>query len=115
MKDFRELNVWQKAHRLTLDTYRVTRAFPKEELYGLASQLRRSCASISTNIAEGCGRGSDADLGRFVQMAMGSASETEYHFLLAHDLGYLVAGDYQNLSQKIVEIKRMLTGLLQSL
>ena len=81
MKDFRELKVWQKAHRLTLDVSRATSTFPKDALYGLTSQVRRSCVSIPANLAEGCGRRGDAELARSVQMAMGSASEVEYHFL----------------------------------
>jgi four helix bundle protein len=78
MKDFQELNVWRKAHTLTLDVYRATRGFPKKELYGLTSQMRRCCASIPANIAEGCGRPGDAELARFCQIALGSASELQY-------------------------------------
>lgn len=80
MRDFRGLSIWQKAYQLTLDVYRASRNFPKEELYGLTSQLRRSAASIPANIAEGCGRDGTAELGRFVQIAMGSASEVEFLF-----------------------------------
>ena len=85
MKDFRNLQVWEKAHKLTLSLYRATQSFPKEEVYGITSQLRRASSSIPTNIAEGCGRGSDAELGRFLQIAMGSASEVEYLALLVND------------------------------
>ncbi len=112
MKDFRELKVWEKAHQLTLAAYQATTAFPKEELYGLTSQMRRCAASIPTNIAEGCGRGSDDDFRRFLQIAMGSASELEYHVLLAHDLGYLGTADYDRLSDAIIEVKRMLASLI---
>ncbi len=112
MKDFRELKVWDKAHQLTLAVYQATAAFPKEELYGLTSQMRRSAASIPTNIAEGCGRGSDDDFRRFLQIAMGSASELEYHLLLARDLGYLVAADYEQLLASVIEVKRMLASLI---
>jgi four helix bundle protein len=77
MKDFWELNVWQKAHQLTLVVYRMTADFPREELYGLTSQLRRSSSSISANLAEGCGRNGDAELARFCAISMGSASELE--------------------------------------
>lgn len=115
MKDFRDLVVWQKSHQLTLEIYRVTKEFPSEERFGLTSQLRRSAASIAANIAEGCGRGSDADLGRFLQMAMGSASETEYHLLLAHDLGYLQANQADLLTSNTQEAKRMLASFLQKL
>lgn len=112
MKDFRELKVWGKAHQLTLAIYHTTTTFPQEERYGLTSQMRRSAASIPTNIAEGCGRGSDDDFRRFLQMAMGSASELEYQLILAHDLGYLAAADYERLSMAIVEVKRMLASLI---
>jgi four helix bundle protein len=112
MKDFRELKVWEKAHQLTLAVYQATATFPKEELYGLTSQMRRSASSIPTNIAEGCGRGSDDDFRRFLQMAMGSASELEYQLLLARDLGYLTAADSERLSAAVVEVKRMLASLI---
>jgi len=79
VKAFRDLKVWEKAHQLTLQVYKATAPFPKEEMYGLTSQIRRAAASIPANIAEGCGRSSDAELGRFLQIAMGSASELEYH------------------------------------
>jgi len=85
MKDFRKLDVWAKAHALTLAIYRVTAGFPTEERYGLTSQLRRACVSIPTNIAEGCGRNSDAELARFAEIAMGSSSEVEYLLLLSRD------------------------------
>lgn len=97
MKDFRKLQVWEKAHRLTLDVYRVTRNFPKAELYGPTSQMRRAASSIPTNIAEGCGRGSDGELARFSQIAMGSASELEYLLVLARDVEYLSNADYERL------------------
>ncbi len=77
MKDFRKLSLWQKARELTLMVYQATRSFPREELYGLTSQQRRGATSIPSNIAEGCGRGSDAGFGRFLQRALGSASEME--------------------------------------
>jgi four helix bundle protein len=86
MRDFRNLQVWEKAHALALSVYKATVSFPKEELYGLTSQIRRSSTSIPTNIAEGCGRNGDAELARFMSIGMGSASELEYQLLLAHDL-----------------------------
>ncbi|PSB33656.1 four helix bundle protein [Stenomitos frigidus] len=115
MKNFRELKVWQKSHQTTLDVYRSTKLFPKEELYGLTSQTRRASASIPANIAEGCGRGTDADFARFLQMAMGSASELEYHLLLACDLGFLETSKHQKLASEVSEVKRMLTALIQKL
>ena len=89
MRDFRDLQVWQKAHRLVLEVYAATRSFPTDERYGLTAQVRRSAASVPTNIAEGCGRDGERDLARFISIAAGSASETEYHLLLARDLEYL--------------------------
>ena len=115
MKDFRGLKVWQKAHQLTLVVYRITANFPREELYGLTSQLRRSCSSISANRAEGCGRNGDAELARFCSMAMGSASELEYHLLLAKDLKLIPLKEYADLAQRTSEVKRMLGGFLGKL
>jgi four helix bundle protein len=115
MRDFKTLQVWQKSHELTLSIYRVTVAFPKEELYGLTSQMRRAVSSIPANIAEGCGRVGDAELARFLQIAMGSASELEYHLLLASDLGYLESLIYYQLDQELCEIKRMLNAFIQRL
>jgi len=115
MRDFRELKVWEKAHALTLAIYKVTARFPREELFGLTSQIRRSSASIAANIAEGCGRGSEAELARFLQIAMGSASELEYHILLARDLGLLNAPEYEPLANDVTEVKRMLASFIQKL
>jgi len=115
MKDFRDLKVWEKAHQLTIAIYKVTQKFPKEELYGLTSQIRRSAASISANIAEGCGRGSDADLARFLHIAMGSASELEYHLLLARDLSLLNNQTYDHLASNVTEVKRMLASFIKKL
>jgi four helix bundle protein len=115
MKDFRELKVWEKSHHLALAVYRATVRFPKDELYGLTSQIRRSCASIPANIAEGCGRDGDAELARFLQIAMGSASELEYHLLLSHDLRLLNPTEYKQLAQETTEVKRMLTSFIQTI
>ena len=115
MRDFRELKVWEKAHRLTLAVYEATRDFPKEELYGLTSQIRRSCVSIPANIAEGCGRSGDAEFARFLQISMGSASELEYHLLLAHDLDLLSNSSYEGLMNQLTEVKRMLTAFIKKL
>jgi len=94
MRDFRDVRVWQKGHQLTLQLYKDTQKFPKDELCGLTSQIRRASVSIQANIAEGRGRGADSELRQFLQIAMGSASELEYRLLLARDLGYLEAGNY---------------------
>ena len=115
MQDFRKLNVWEKAHDLTLKIYELTAEFPRTEIYGITSQIRRASASISTNIAEGCGRKSSADFARFLQMAMGSASETEYLLLLAHDLKYTNIVQYTELTNITIEVKKMLTSLLRKL
>jgi len=108
MQDFRSLQVWGKGHQLTLAVYKATAraSFPKEELYGLPSQIRRASASIPANIAEGGGRSGKAELGRFLQVSMGSASELEYHPLLAHDLGFLRDREYEQLRSQAVEVKR---------
>ena len=115
MKDFRELQVWHKAHALTLEIYRVAAKFPVEERYGLTSQLRRCGSSIPSNIAEGCGAGSDADFARFLQIAMRSACELEYLLLLSRDLGLINSGAHQSGESKTTEIKRMLSSLLGKL
>jgi four helix bundle protein len=115
MKDFRQLKVWEKSHQLALAIYKMTRQFPKEELYGLTSQIRRASMSIPTNIAEGCGRNTDADFARFLQMAMGSASETEYQLILARDLEFLPTDSYEKLHNEVEEVKRMLASLLKTL
>ena len=115
MKNFRDLQVWDKAHKLTLEAYKITQAFPREELYGLTSQIRRSNASIGANIAEGCGRSGAGDFRRFLEIALGSASELEYHLLLARDLGFLEHSQHAHLSQDTCEVKRMLSGFIHKL
>jgi four helix bundle protein len=113
VKGLKELNVWRKAHDMTVAVYGITRGFPREELYGLTSQLRRSVASIGANIAEGCGRRSDGEMARYLQIARGSASEVEYHVLLARDLHYLREEEWRELSCQADELQRMLTALIQ--
>jgi four helix bundle protein len=115
MKDFRQLKVWEKSHLLALAIYKASKEFPKEELYGLTSQIRRASMSIPTNIAEGCGRNTDAEFARFLQIAMGSASETEYQLILARDLEFLAKGDYEILHNDVEEVKRMLASLLKTI
>ena len=114
MKDFKELKVWHKAYDLALSVYEVSRGFPREEMYGLTSQLRRAAVSIGANIAEGCGRRSDGELVRFLQIARGSASEVEHHLLLARDLKFLHATAHQNIEKRLQEVQRMLTSLVSS-
>jgi four helix bundle protein len=115
MRDFKKLKVWEKAHQLTLAVYQATAGFPKDELYGLTTQVRRAATSIPANIAEGCGRGGKADLARFLQIAMGSASELEYHLLLARDLDVLRGTDHKRLTGEAIEVKRMLASLIKKL
>jgi four helix bundle protein len=115
LQSFRNLKVWEKAHTLTLDVYKSSTSFPREEMYGLTSQMRRSSASIGANVAEGSCREGDGDFGRFLQIAMGSASELGYHLLLARDLELLKALDYQRLSAGVTEVKRMLASLIHKL
>ncbi len=115
MKDFHEPKVWQKAHQLTLAVYQITATLPRDELYGLTSQMRRTCSSIPANLAEGCGRNGDAEFARFCSIAMGSASELEYHLLLARDLKLVKPKDYADLIQRTIEVKRILTALIQKL
>lgn len=115
MQDFKSLKVWEKAHGLVVDIYKASAGFPSSEVYGLTSQIRRASASISANIAEGCGRGGNAEFARFLQIASGSASEVEYHLLLARDLGMLAEDAHGRLSDNVQEIKRMLTTLLKKI
>jgi len=115
VQSFKNLKVWEKAHTLTLDVYESSKMFPREEIYGLTSQMRRASASIGANIAEGSCRRGDVDFARFLQMAARSASELEYHFLLARDLKLLQVPDFERLSGQPVQVKRMLASLMQRL
>lgn len=115
MQDFRKLKVWERAHTRTLDVYKKTRGFPADERFGLTSQLRRSCASVPANLAEGCARSGDSEFARFVNISLGSASETDYHLLLARDLQYLDDAAYRPLYQQVSEVKRMLNSLDRTL
>jgi four helix bundle protein len=113
VKDFKELNVWKKAHEMTLSVYALSRSFPKEELFGLTSQVRRSSASAAANIAEGCGRRSDGEMSRFLHIAYGSATELEYHLLLARDLHLLSEQAFEATMRQVDEVQRMLTSLIK--
>jgi four helix bundle protein len=115
MKDFRGLNVWEKAHKLTLKIYQATSTFPREEIYGLTSQMRRACASVPTNIAEGCGRNSEAELARFLDISMGSASELEYLLLLTCELKFINSLNYSKLTSEVIDSKRMLASFIKKL
>jgi four helix bundle protein len=115
MQSFRNLKVWGKAHDLTLDIYQVTRGFPKEELYGLTNQMRRAAVSIGSNISEGCCRKGDVEMARFLQIALGSASELEYQALLAHDLQLVQSQEHERIEGQIIEVKKMIAALIHKL
>ena len=111
MRNYKDLLVWEKAHKLTLAIYKETSAFPKEERFGLTSQVRRASSSIPANLAEGCGRRSDGEMGRFIQIAMGSGAELSYHLLLCRDLGILGTTEFSRLAADLEEVMRMLSAL----
>ena len=115
MRDYKKYIVWQKSHELVLEIYKATRDFPKDELFGLISQMKRSSSSISTNIAEGCGRSSDKDFCRFLYISFGSANELEYQIILSIDLSFIGSENGQKLLFQIEEIKKMLNGLITKL
>ena len=115
MKDFRKLEIWQKSYQLTLEIYKLTKTFPKDEMFGLTSQIRRAAVSIPSNIAEGCGRDGDAELARFLSIAMGSASELECQLQMSHDMDMLAHDQYHTINTKLLELKRQLNTFLQKL
>jgi four helix bundle protein len=115
MKNYRELKIWQRSHALTVLLYQVTKTFPKDEVFALTNQMRRACVSIPANIAEGCGREGDAELKRFLTIALGSACELDYYVLLACELGYLEDSSGRPLAAEIMEIRRMLGTFIQKL
>jgi len=115
MRNFRELKVWDKSHKLVLSVYRTTARFPQQEQYGLTSQLRRASSSIPTNIAEGCGQNGNREFSHFLQIALGSASEVEYLLFLAQELGYIDSEFNKELTAQIIEVKCMLTCFIQKL
>lgn len=115
MRDFRKYNIWELSHKLTLDIYTISKEFPHNESYGIVSQIRRASASIPINIAEGCGRDSDAEFNRFLTIAMGSASETEYLLILSKDLQYINDEHFENLNSKVNIIKQKIYSLKQKL
>ena len=105
MRNYRDLQVWSKAHNLIFELYRVSRSFPREEIYGVTSQLRRASASIGANLAEGCGRRTSGELARFVRLAMGSASGLDYHLLLCRDLGFIEDRDFEHTTADLTEVE----------
>ncbi len=113
MQDYKKLLVWQKTHTLVLIIYEITKTFPHSEQFGLINQLRRAAYSIPSNIVEGCGRGSNKELNRYLQIAFGSANEIEYQMLLSKDLNYISESIYSEIESNIFEIKKMLNGLMK--
>jgi four helix bundle protein len=112
MQNYKDLKVWEKAHHFTLSVYKITKAFPKEEIYSLTSQLRRSASSIPANIAEGCGKNSHPEFAHFLNISLGSANESEYFLILSKDLNYLNEDNFTVLFTTINEIKAMLISLI---
>lgn len=115
MRDFKKYEIWQLGHELVLSLYKETRNFPKEELYGIISQIRRAAVSIPANIAEGCGRDSDKEFNYFLNIALGTAAETEFLQILSKDLGYLDNDRFQFLDEKINLIKSKIYKLKEKL
>ncbi len=115
MKDFHKLKVWEISHKLTLNIYQISQNFPKEEIYGLTNQMRRSAASIPSNISEGCGRNSKAETIQFLNIAIGSMCEPEYQLLLSHDLHYINDKSYQDLTGVLVGLRKMTYAFVQRL
>lgn len=115
MQDFKKLKVWEKGHQLTLEIYKVTKDYPSDERFGLISQMRRSSASVPTNIAEGCGRPRNTELKRFMEISMGSLSELEYQVFLSKDLGYLSSDQFTFLQNLVTELKKMLSSFIVKL
>lgn len=113
MQDFKKLLVWEKAHRVVMKVYKLTNSFPTEERFGLTSQMRRCAVSVPSNIAEGCGRDTSAQLRHFLEISMGSAAELEYQILLASDLQYVSVDVYEEVNSDIIEIRKMLRSLMQ--
>ena len=113
MKNFKELLIWQRSHQLVLEIYLITKSFPKDELFGLTSQMRRSSASIPTNIAEGCSRNSDAEMNRFLIIAQDSATELEYQIILSKDLSYISTEIFDTLCLELTEIRKMINTFSQ--
>jgi four helix bundle protein len=115
MQSLHNLKVWEKAHALTLSVYASTKSFPRNDLYGLTSQMRSAAASIGMNIAEGCYRRGDVEMARFLQIAIGSTRELEYQLLMARDLHFLGSVEYEQLGIQAVEVKKMLSSLMRTL
>jgi four helix bundle protein len=112
MQNYKDLKVWEKSHHFTLKVYEITKAFPKEEVYSLTNQIRRAASSIPANIAEGCGKNTQAEFAHFLNISLGSANEAEYFLILSKDLKYLNETSFNNLFSVINEVKAMLIALI---
>jgi four helix bundle protein len=115
IRNFRELEVWKLGKEIVLDVYRVTKDFPKEEMYGLVSQMRRAVVSIPSNVAEGFNRKHNPEYRQLLYVALGSCAELETQVEVAHDLGYLSIGDRDKLLEKLDHESRMLRNLIKRL
>jgi len=115
MQDFKNLKVWHKAHALLLELYRAVDSFPKEELYGLARQIKDAALSVEANLAEGTGKSGDQEFKRFVSISLGSVCELESHLIAARDLRFLTAPAFERLNLMCQEVRRMLVALIRRL
>ena len=115
MRNYKKLQIWQRSHKVTLSIYKLSADFPKSEIYGLTSQIRRAAYSVPMNIAEGCGRNSDAELARFLEFSSGSAFELSYQLILAKDLAYISDDNFQALTSEVTEIMKMINSFIQKL
>ncbi|MGX1928207.1 four helix bundle protein [Flagellimonas sp. 2504JD4-2] len=115
MVDYKNYKVWHKSHLLVIEIYQITDIFPKKEQFGLVSQINRAVVSIPTNIAEGCGRETQKELVRFLYISSGSAHELEYLVMLSKELNFITEEQFNALAPKIVEIKRMLAALINTI
>jgi four helix bundle protein len=115
LKNYKDLKVWQKAYDLCITIYQITKHFPKEEAYGLTSQIRRSAVSVPSNIAEGYSRKTTQDYIRSLYIAYGSHCELETQIMISKDLGYIKLDDFEELQQDIGDVERMLKALIKSL
>jgi len=115
MRDYKKYKVWELGHEITLEIYELTQDFPKQEMYGITSQMRRASSSIPANIVEGCGRESDAEFRKFLIIAQGSANELEYFTVLSKDLGYLEESIFMKLNDKVDKVRRSLNSLIRKI
>ena len=113
MRNYRDIQVWQRSHQLTLTIYKMIESFPASEQYALTSQMKRAAYSVPMNIAEGCGKSSEADFVRFLEIASGSASELDYQLVLVRDLGYIDENQYEQFLNELIEIRKMLTTFIK--